>query len=124
MLQKLENIEIRGKLLIWISAFLKHRLMYVSVAGAKSEQKQVRSGVTSNPRIGSWPSTFSDLSTTLNNCKIFADDLKIYLRYNSVSALSMASGVSLCQKDIDTISSVVETWGLNLNRGKCVVMQY
>ena len=65
------------------------------------------------------------LPSYLRNCiKVFADDLKLYLRIHVRSITTLAVGVSSCQKDIDMIVQVAESWGLFLNFDKCVGMRF
>ena len=127
LVQKLRCIGIRGALLDWLSSFLQGRTMYVSISGFKSSSMSVSSGVPQGSVLG--PLLFLVYinhlpSYIVNNCMIFADDLKIYLPYCSSSPLTLAQGVSSCQHDIDNVSQVAESWGLTLNKEKCALLRF
>ncbi len=127
LLDKLKCLGIGDPLLAWIGSFLQGRSMYVSVSGVHSRIKRVMSGVPQGTVAG--PILFlvyvNHLPThILNNCKIFADDLKIYLSFSSSSPMSLAIGTSSCQRDVDTICSVAGSWGLDLNKDKCRVLRF
>ena len=127
LIQKLRCIGVGGILLDWISSFLQDRTMYVSVSGCRSSSHSVTSGVPQGSVLG--PLLFLVYvnhlpSYIVNNCMIFADDLKIYLPYCSSSPLTLALGVSSCQHDIDNVSLVAESWGLSLNKEKCALLRF
>ena len=127
LLDKLKNLGISGTLLSWIASFLQDRTMYVSVSGSASSPRAVLSGVPQGSVLG--PLLFlvyvNHLPSSIRqNCKIFADDLKIYLKICPSSPMSLATGASSCQHDIDNIYSVATSWGLDLNREKCVVLRF
>ena len=58
-----------------------------------------------------------------SNCKIFADDLKIYLSIRN-SLPSMVGDLLQCQRDINMIVKVAGSWGLELNPSKCSVLRF
>jgi hypothetical protein len=127
LLHKLERLGVAGSLLAWIRDFLVGRSMRVSVSGISSGSRRVGSGVPQGSVLG--PLLFLIYvnflpSALLCRCKIFADDLKLYLRVSHDSLFNMALDVSRCQRDIDEICSVSDSWGLKLNAEKCVVLRF
>lgn len=82
LIEKLRNIGIEGVLLNWVRDFLVGREMCVAVSRCRSSTIQVLSGVPQGSVLG--PLLFliyvnnvpSEISS---RCKIFADDLKLYL---------------------------------------------
>ena len=78
---KLESHSITSKLLKWISCFLSNRLLWVKVGTYCSNKSNVTSGIPQGSILG--PTLFAiyinDLPNSLTSqCKMFADDLKIY----------------------------------------------
>ena len=127
LLSKLQLIGIGGNVLAWLESFLCNRSMYVSVGGSKSSSTRVISGVPQGSVLG--PLLFlihvNYLPSYIRNlCKIFADDLKLYLKIRAATITSLAVGVSSCQRDIDIIVRVAESWGLFFNISKCVGMRF
>ena len=101
--------------------------MWVTVGGQCSTSRSVLSGVPQGSVLG--PLLFliyvNNLPMSiLNNCKLFADDLKIYLKVTSVSSSSFVRDLSSCQSDIDQICAVAASWGLKLNAEKCVIFRF
>lgn len=66
---------------------------------------------------------FSNSIIIINDYKIFADDLKIYMKIRLSTPFMLALDVSSCQKDINTISSGATSWSLDLNKDKCEVLR-
>ena len=127
LIDKLKLLGVGHPLLGWISDFLLDRTMRVSVSGAKSSTKSVSSGVPQGSVLG--PILFLIYINYLpslisSKCKLFADDLKIYLRLRRDSDLHLAQDLSFCQRDIDLIFKASESWGLNFNTGKCAVLRF
>ena len=127
LLAKLNSIGVRGNLLSWLESFLCNRTMYVNVNGSRSSEVLVRSGVPQGSVLG--PILFLIYVNYLpsyikNMCKVFADDLKLYLKIRTISVASLAIGVSSCQRDIDLIRRVAASWGLYFNISKCKGMRF
>lgn len=127
LITKLRLLGVGGKVLCWIRDFLTERSMWVTVGGHRSTARSVLSGVPQGSVLG--PLLFliyiNNLPVSItNNCKLFADDLKIYLKVASNTSLSLARDLSSCQRDIDQICEVAASWGLKLNAEKCVVLRF
>lgn len=126
LIEKLRLIGLRGALLSWIKDFLLGRTMQVTVSGCISSSKDVLSGVPQGSVLG--PLLFLIYVNFLpsyiqSKCKFFADDLKIYLKLRSNSHSSLAADVNICQRDIDEVHRVADSWGLHLNLTKCAVLR-
>ena len=63
-------------------------------------------------------------SFILSRCKIFADDLKIYLKLSRDVQSGGVVSENVCQNDIDCLVDAAESWGLALNCDKCMVMRF
>lgn len=116
LLSKLEHVGIRGRLLLWVSAFLSSRQFSVRVGSAISNRRPVLSGVPQGSVLG--PLLFniytSDLQYILQTrFSMYADDVKLY---------DDSSNPSILQKDLDAIFLWSQLWLLPLNVGKCVVL--
>ena len=127
LIGKLAHLGVGGCLLQWISDFLLDRSMHVTVSGAESGSRDVKSGVPQGSDLG--PLLFLVYvnflpSSITSNCKIFADDLKIYLRIRHGSVHDTALDLSTCQRDINALVAMADSWGLRLNAGKCVVLRF
>ena len=104
LLDKLKQLGVGGNLLDWICCFLTGRQMRVSVSGSLSDPKQVKSGVPPGSVLG--PILFLVYvnhvpSAISSRFKIFADDLKIYLKIKHKNSYNLVTGISSCQNDID-----------------------
>ena len=127
LIRKLYLIGVRGRLLSWLSSFLQGRQMSVCVSGVRSSCRDVVSGVPQGSVLG--PLLFilyiNHLPDLLKcKCKIFADDLKIYLKIRHQSQVDTHMDVRLVQDDIDKIFEVSMSWGLTLNADKCTMMRF
>ena len=118
-----------ASLLSWIQSFLTGRCMHVSVNGANSSPRPVRSGVPQGSVLG--PILFlifinSIASSLSSSYKIFADDLKIYASFSrhQHSPLQPCATFPQIQSDIEVLYSTAKSWGLQMNRSKCVVLRY
>ena len=127
LLAKLRCIGIGGKVLSWLESFLCGRSMFVSVGDSKSSRSPVRSGVPQGSVLG--PLLFLVHVNFIpnyirNRCKIFADDLKLYLKIRALTIATLAVDITSCQRDIDMVAAVAESWGLFFNIHKCFGLRF
>ena len=127
LLTKLHLLGIDLQLISWIEHFLINCSMSVSVKGTLSTPRAVGSGVPQGSVLG--PLLFlifvNHIAVNLSCCyKIFADDLKIYMRIRYASVANYTFDVNLCQTDIITLQHTASSWGLNLNHDKCTVLRF
>ena len=127
LLAKLSSLGVDAQLLSWIQDFLVNRSMLVSVKGKHSSSRPVRSGVPQGSVLG--PILFliyiNHIASGLScQYKVFADDLKIYMRVSHANANCYDQDVKLVQSDINTLQSTAISWGLKLNQDKTVVMRF
>lgn len=102
--------------------------MHVGVNGANSSARMVNSGVPQGSVLG--PTLFliyinSVASRLKASYKIFADDLKLFtcVQYHS-SHHTPPSTPDSVQGDIDILHKTSLSWGLQMNRDKCVVLRF
>ena len=125
LLQKLLSIGVSGELLDWINVFLTSRQMKVKIRSSLSSSRRVFSGVPQGSVLG--PLLFivyinfvvSSLSCKF---KIFADDIKLYLAFDSMSPTS--DDFTILQTNIDQLVKSSAAWGLMMNVDKCVAMRF
>ena len=127
LLVKLSQLGIDAKLLKWIEGFLIGRHMTVALGDAHSNLRSVRSGVPQGSVLG--PVLFllfvNHIAAKLTcHYKIFADDLKIYLKLCDPNRTNLMINVQQCQADITRLNQTAESWGLHLNKDKCVAMRF
>ena len=127
LLAKLSSLGIDNQLLSWIQDFLVNRTMLISVKGKHSSPHSVGAGVPQGSVLG--PILFliyiNHIASGLScHYKIFADDLKIYMRVNHVNVDCYDQDAKLIQTDISTLQSTAISWGLKLNLDKTVVMRF
>ena len=118
LLEKLKAYGIVGNVLKWIEAFLSGRTQKVRINDAMSTRADVLSGIPQGSILG--PILFTifinDLPDAVqSNCKIFADDTKLYDK--SINHTKI-------QKDLDSLQAWSDTWNLKFNVSKCNVMHY
>ena len=127
LLTKLHLLGIDTHLIRWIEDFLVGRKMSVSVKGRSSRPHLVTSGVPQGSVLG--PILFLVFVNHIANdlaCqyKIFADDLKIYMKIRHDTPANHAHDSQACQNDITTLQHTAASWRLQLNQKKCVVMRF
>ena len=125
LINKLQNLGINGAILGWIKSFLSDKSLRVRIFDSLSMPKRVTSGVPQGTVLG--PLLFiiyiNHLVSGLTcNCKIFADDLKIYLSFPCNNETDLQT--SLLQTNIDHLVQTSSSWGLRLNHNKCAVMRF
>ena len=116
LLLKMKGYGITGKTLQWVRSFLTNRLQRVRVGNEYSSMTNVTSGIPQGSILG--PVLFTifinDLPEAIEvNCKVFADDTKIYDNSKNHSKI---------QKDLYKMQKWTETWNLYFNVAKCKVM--
>ena len=127
LLVKLQHLGVDRSLLSWIEHFLTNRTMSVTVKGKLSTGRLVASGVPQGSVLG--PILFlvfiNNIAANLTcSYKIFADDLKIYMRMRHDSNENHSADKDICQRDITTLHEVACSWSLRLNESKCAVLRF
>ena len=112
LLFKIRSLGFRGRLLRWISNFLKNRTQQVLIDGELSERADVLSSMPEGSVLG--PLFFlihmSDIGVNIHSSiKIFVDDSKI------CRAIRDEEDVEQLQRDLDTLFSWAETNNMQFN---------
>ena len=118
LLEKLKGYGIVGNILKWIQAFLSGRSQKVRINEATSSRADVLSGIPQGSILG--PILFTifinDLPESIqSNCRIFADDTKLY---------NISTNHTAIQQDLFSLQKWSDTWNLHFNIAKCNVMHY
>ena len=116
LLEKLDNLGIKGKLLNVIKDFLSNRTFRVSVAGKFSSVFDILSGIPQGSVLG--PILFiiyvNDLPEHIkSHIKLFADDLKLIC--NALDRITV-------NEDLKSLEHWKSIWLLNFNLDKCKVL--
>ena len=114
LLYKLLNYGISGNLLEWIKNFLCERLQCTKVGNTLSPYMYLTSGVIQGSCLG--PLLFviyiNDVVTLFGHgcvCKLYADDLKLYMRMNSTHCAAEL------QNSLDRLAYWSQMWQLNIS---------
>ena len=121
LLYKIRSLGFRGRLLRWISNFLKNRTQFVLIDGELSEGADVLSSVPEGSVLG--PLFFlihmSDIGVNIHSSiKIFVDDSKIS------RVIRNEEDVEELQSDLDTLFSWAKTNNMQFNGKKFQVLRY
>ena len=121
LLFKIRSLGFRGRLLRWISNFLKNRTQHVLIDGELSEGADVLSSVPEGSVLG--PLFFlihmSDIGAGIHSSiKIFVDDSKI------CRAIKDEEDVEQLQRDLDTLFSWARANKMQFNGKKFQVLGY
>ena len=117
--RKLSAYGIRGKVLDWVSDFLRDRHQQVVIGNCLSNMKHVTSGVPQGSVLG--PTLFiiyvNELPSLVKSSMVmYADDAKLYREIQDTS------DSLILQKDIDTLDDWSREWLLRFNITKCKTM--
>ena len=122
LLQKLERIGIKGRLLQWIKNFLTNRTQVVAVDGFLSQIEGVTSGVPQGTVLG--PLLFlvhiGDIDSTLQfaSASSFADDTRIMMRVRS------REDCDRLQQDLEAVYQWARTNNMTFNENKFEHIRY
>jgi hypothetical protein len=121
LINKLHNIGIKGKLLSWLSEFLKDRFYRVKINNKFSNLYPIQSGVPQGSVLG--PLLFliyiNDLPQVIPpgvSIKLFADDVKIYVSYKTRDERSKLNVA------LDNIGKWANAFGLNISQNKTFIL--
>ena len=122
LLQKLEKIGIKGRLLQWIENFLTSRTQVVAVDGSLSEIEGVISGVPQGTVLG--PLLFlvhiGDIDSTLRyaTASSFADDTRIMMKVGS------SEDCNKLQQDLESVYQWARINNMTFNENKFEHIRY
>jgi hypothetical protein len=122
LINSLDLLGIGNPLLSWLRSYLTDRVQFISILGSSSNVFSPSSGVPQGAVLS--PFLFAlfinSATSVLLKAKllIFADDMKLYLRINSLSDCLQL------QADLDRLVTWGESLGLSLNIQKCSVMTF
>jgi Reverse transcriptase (RNA-dependent DNA polymerase) len=120
LLHKLSAYGFKGQLLMWLTEFLTDRKLAVKVGNSFSNTITQISGIAQGTSIG--PLCFSlfinDLPKCLkfSKCKLFADDAKIYFRYN------VFASTDKFQSDLNLLAEWARRWQLDISVNKTFLL--
>lgn len=122
LIQKLNELGVHSCLLEWINSYLENRVQCVKVLGWKSATFGVPSGLPQGSHLGPFLFIlfFNDATKVFQSAKlgIFADDLKMYSKVNSLD------DVQRLQRDIELFSDWCKRNALTLSIDKCKSMSF
>ena len=122
LIHKLHKLGFSGKLLLWISDYLKDRSQRVVLDGVSSEFVPVTYGVPQGSILG--PLLFLLFINDMPDCakhsilSLFADDAKFFLKIINVDDCERL------QHDLNSLYEWSQVWKLNFNVIKCKVVSF
>ena len=123
LLEKLSHYGIRGVANNWFKSFLSNRNQYVSIAGVKSESKQITCGVPQGSTLG--PLLFllyiNNLHNVFSNCIVhhFADDTNLIFSSKKVNSIQ-----TVVNCELKKLAVWLSTNKLSLNESKTEVILF
>ena len=121
LLHKCKNdFGLRGKLLEWLTSYLKDRKQRVQINGIFSEPKIINAGCPQGSVMGPLLALMylDGLSKrTTNDVLFFADDTSLYASHGTTDML--ATQLSL-QQDLDEIDKYGQEWAITFNSSKTI----
>ena len=121
LIYKLDKLGIRNTLLLWVESFLSDRFQRVKINGSYSSWSYVSSGVPQGSVLGPllFVAYINDLPSLMTtNCKLFADDAKLYGRVDTL--LNQEE----LQKDLDACWHWANEWNMVFHPDKCKVIHF
>ena len=122
VIHKSHKLGFSGKLLLWISDYLKDRSQRVVLDGVSSELVPVTSGVPQGSILG--PLLFLLFINDMPDCaehsilSLFSDDAKCSQKINNVDDCERR------QCDLNSLYDWSQVWKLNFNVIKCKVVSF
>ena len=122
LIKKLKLYGVSDPLLSWLKSYLEDRRQMVKLDSVLSNEITVHSGVPQGSHLG--PILFlifvNDLGSVFDSssCLLFADDLKIYRRIDSMNDCLLLQG------DIDRLTSWCSQNNVELNISKCKFISF
>lgn len=121
LIRVLEAHGIKGSVLNWIKEWLRDRQQWVEIEGAKSDKKQVYSGIIQGSVLG--PILFIIYINCMDNraeqfdiIRKFADDTKC------AKAIKSESDKEEFQEGLNSLAKWSKEWGMEFNKEKCKIM--
>lgn len=116
---KLSCYGFTGRLLTWMSDFLKNRVLCVRVNNVLSDITVQTSGIAQGTCLG--PICFvlyiNDLPSQLRcDCKLFADDVKLYCQYKP------GMSTDYFQNDLNVLAAWADAWQLQISVPKTFML--
>ncbi len=122
LLQKLENMGIRGNLLRWIKSYLSDRKQRVVINGVESDLRDINASVPQGSILG--PLLFlchvNDIVDNLETLPyLFADDTSLYCE---IDPTDVPGTFDMINRDLVRLSTWANTWRVQFNATKTVYM--
>ncbi len=122
LLQKLENLGVKGRMLTFIRGFLQHRRIQVRVQNTLSTQHSVTSGVPQGSVLS--PLLFLIMINDIFN----TSDIKYSLFADDCAIWSTKSSITLCtnalQMALNNITAWTNTWNMKMSAPKSKAMLF
>lgn len=125
LLEKLDQIGIRGKVLEWLKTYLSNRTQQVKFKNQYSKLKTIEHGVPQGSVLGPllftlYINDITKICPEESNVKLFADDTLIYVTGESCEELN---------RKLNNVFQIIEQWmisnklKLNAEKSKCMIVR-